>query len=151
MVFSCLISFSLSVPLVLAGLTSITSPPFTSLVFSFDLSPFLLPPSSVSCLSSVASPAAALAGPVGEKPAQINAWSGLALKIHLKALCKFLGAGGGGAGVDMLSGVSEEGSNRLCVCEPGYAEEGESNHAGLCCCLTLRFPWRLTFQAVWPS
>lgn len=97
----------------------------------------------------MASPAAALAGPVGEKPAQINAWSGLALKIHLKALCKFLGAGEGG-GRHAVRGVGE-GSNSLRVCEPGYAEEGESNHAGLCCCLTLRFPWRLTFQAVWPS
>lgn len=32
-----------------------------------------------------------------------------------------------------------------CMCERGYAEEGECNHPGLCCYLTLRFPPRITF------
>lgn len=42
----------------------------------------------------MASPETGLAGPLGEKPAQINACGGLALKIHLKALCKIPGCWG---------------------------------------------------------
>lgn len=34
---------------------------------------------------------------MGEKQTQINVWSGLALKIHFKVLCKYLGAGDVGA------------------------------------------------------
>ena len=65
-------------------------------------------------------------------------------------MCRFICAGEE-VGATCCQGVSREGSNRLCVCAWGYAEEGECNHPGLCCYLTLRLPMRMTFQAVWPS
>ena len=56
-------------------------------------------------------------------------WSGLALKMHLKVLCRFLCAGAG-VGATRCQGVSGEAGNSLRVCERGYAEEGECNHPG---------------------
>lgn len=91
-----------------------------------------------------------LAGPVGNPapPAQINAWNGLALKIHFKACANSLVMQKRG-----WHAVRSQGRVVIACLYllHGYAEGGESNHTVLCCYLTLRFPLRITFLAVWPS
>lgn len=101
----------------------IASPLFTSLDFSFGLSQFLLLfllfPTSPSTRGLCCG---GLAGLMGTKPAQINVWSRLTLKIHLVF------------GGWVWHCLRECQGAVVCVCERW------SNHPGLSCYLTLKCP-----------